>query len=318
MRSPRVSVNKPDVLVVAPLFAPTLAQLEGEFHCHRYFAASDPAALLAEVGSRVRGVASFLSMPRDLFAKLPALEIISNFGVGVDGIDLAEAKRRGVIVTNAPEVLNDCVADTALGLTLNLLRRFPRAEAHLRSGDWAVQGPFALATSLGGKTMGILGLGRIGEAIARRSLACGMQIRYHNRRRKDIAYAYEPDPIALARASDVLMIAIPGGEETRRLVGVEVLDALGREGYLVNIARGSVVDEPALLRYLQEKRIAGAGLDVFADEPNVPPAFFALENAVLLPHVASATVETRTAMGNLQLENLRRHFSGRPVLTRVA
>jgi hydroxypyruvate reductase len=308
---------RPEVLVVAPLFAPTLAQLEREFHCHRWFDAADRERLLDEVGASVRGVASFLSMPRELFARLPALEIISNFGVGVDGIDLAEAKRRGVIVTNAPEVLNDCVADTALGLTLNLLRRFPRAEEHLRAGRWAAQGPFALASSLGGKTMGILGLGRIGEAIAKRALACGMQIRYHNRRRKDVDYPYEPDPIALARASDVLMIVTPGGDETRCLVGADVLDALGPDGYLVNVARGSVVDEPVLLRYLQEKRIAGAGLDVFADEPNVPAAFFALENAVLLPHVASATVETRTAMGNLQLENLRRHFSGRPVLTRV-
>ena len=311
-------MTKPDVLVVAPLFAPTLAQLEREFRCHRYFAAADPAALLDAVGAHVRGIASFLSVPRELFAKLPALEIISNFGVGVDGIDLAEAKRRGVIVTNAPDVLNDCVADTALGLTLNLLRRFPRAEEHLRAGRWAAEGPYSLATSLGGKTMGILGLGRIGEAIARRATACGMQIRYHNRRRKEGPYAYESDPIALARASDVLMIVTPGGEETRRLVGAEVLDALGPEGYLVNIARGSVVDESVLLRYLQEKRVAGAGLDVFDDEPNVPAAFYALENAVLLPHVASATVETRTAMGNLQLENLRRHFSGRSVLTRVA
>jgi lactate dehydrogenase-like 2-hydroxyacid dehydrogenase len=312
-----VSKALPEVLIVAPLFAPALARLEREFRCYRYYDAPAPRALLDEVASRIRGVASFLAMPRELFDALPRLEIIANFGVGVDGIDLAEAKRRGIIVTNSPDVLNDCVADTALGLTLNVLRRFPRAEEHLRAGRWATQGAFPLASSLGGKTMGILGLGRIGEAIARRAIAFGMQVRYHNRQRKDVPYAYEPDAVALARASDVLLVATPGGEDTRHLVGARVLDALGPEGYLVNIARGSVVDEPVLLRYLQEKRIAGAGLDVFADEPNVPPAFFSLENAVLLPHVASATVETRTAMGNLQFENLRRHFSGEQVLTRV-
>ncbi|MGH8764224.1 MAG: NAD(P)-dependent oxidoreductase, partial [Burkholderiales bacterium] len=166
-------------------------------------------------------------------------------------------------------------------------------------------------------TMGILGLGRIGEAIARRAQAFGMQIRYHNRKQKDVAYPYDADAAALARNSDVLMVVTPGGPETEKLVSAKVLDALGPEGYLVNIARGSVVDEPVLLKYLQEKRIAGAGLDVFADEPRVPPAFLTLDNAVLLPHVGSATVETRTAMGNLQVDNLLAHFAGKPVLTRV-
>jgi lactate dehydrogenase-like 2-hydroxyacid dehydrogenase len=248
---------------------------------------------------------------------LPKLEIVANFGVGVDQINLDDAKARNIIVTNTPDVLNECVADTAIALVLNTLRKFPQSEAHLRTGNWAGKGPYPLTTSVGGKTMGILGLGRIGDAVARRAMACGMKIRYHNRRKKDVAYPYDPDPATLAKNSDVLMIVTPGGAETRNLVGARVLDALGAQGYLVNIARGSVVDEPVLLKYLQEKRIAGAGLDVFADEPRVPPAFFTLDNAVLFPHVASATAETRKAMGDLQIENLRLHFAGKPVRTRV-
>ena len=171
--------------------------------------------------------------------------------------------------------------------------------------------------TLAGKTMGILGLGRIGEAIARRAQAFGMKIRYHNRSKKNVPYPYDPDAVTLAKNSDVLMVITPGGAGTFHMVNAKVLDALGPQGFLVNVARGSVVDEPVLLRYLKEKRIAGAGLDVFFDEPRVPPEFFDLDNAVLLPHVGSATVETRKAMGDLQIENLRRHFSGQPVLTRV-
>jgi lactate dehydrogenase-like 2-hydroxyacid dehydrogenase len=248
---------------------------------------------------------------------LPKLEIIANFGVGVDAIDLAAAKARDIVVTNTPDVLNECVADCGMALVLNTLRKFPQSEAYLRSGYWASRGSYPFTTSLGGKTLGVLGLGRIGEAVARRAAAFGMKIRYHNRNKKDVPYAYDPDPVALARNSDVLIVVTPGGAATSGIINAKVLDALGPQGYLVNIARGSVVDQPVLLKYLQEGRIAGAGLDVFADEPNVPPEFFALDNAVLLPHVASATVETRTAMGNLQIENLRLHFAGRPVATRV-
>ena len=248
---------------------------------------------------------------------LPKLEIISNFGVGVDAINLDDAKKRRIIVTNTPDVLNEAVADTALALLLNTVRRFPQSEVYLRGGNWAARGPYPLTTDAGGKVLGILGLGRIGEAIAKRALTCNMQIRYHNRRKKDVPYPYDPDPVTLAKNSDVLMVVTPGGPETNKLVNGKVLDALGPQGFLVNIARGSVIDEPVLLRYLQEKRIAGAGLDVFADEPRVPPEFFTLENAVLFPHVGSATVETRKAMGDLQIENLRLHFAGKPVKTRV-
>src|SRR5205807_2248591 len=236
--------------------AGTMARLQNEFACHNLFEAADRAAFLKQHAQTVRGLATFGPMPVDgkLMDALPKLEIISNFGVGVDAINLEDAKKRGIIVTNTPDVLNECVADTAFALAVNTLRRFPQAEVYLRAGQWESRGPYPLSTSLGGKTLGILGLGRIGEAIAKRALASGMKIRYHNRRKKDVPYPYDPDPVSLARNSDVLMIVTPGGAETHKLVSTKVLDALGPEGIVVNIARGSVIDEPVLLRYLQEKR----------------------------------------------------------------
>jgi lactate dehydrogenase-like 2-hydroxyacid dehydrogenase len=313
-------MTKPEIILTARGHAGTMATLQSEFTCHNLFETPDKGPFFQQCAPRVRGLATFGPMPVDgaLMDALPKLEIISNFGVGVDAINLDDAKQRGIIVTNTPDVLNDCVADTALALVLNVLRQFPQSERYLRGGHWAARGPYPLTASAGGKTLGILGLGRIGEAIAKRAEACGMKIRYHNRKRKDVAYPYDPDPIALAKNSDVLLVVTPATAETARIINAGVLDALGPQGYLVNIARGSVVDEPVLLRYLQEKRIAGAGLDVFADEPRVPPEFFTLDNAVLLPHVGSATAETRKAMGDLQIENLRLHFAGKPVLTRVA
>jgi len=310
---------KADIILTAQGHAGTMATLRNEFACHELFSAPDKKQFMKNVAPIVRGLATFGPMPVDgaLMDQLPKLEIISNFGVGVDAINLEDAKKRGIIVTNTPDVLNECVADTALALVLMTLRQFPQSERYLRAGHWAARGPYPLTATAGGKTLGILGLGRIGEVIAKRALACGMKIRYHNRRQKDVPFPYDPDPVTLAKNSDVLMVVTPGGPETNRLINDKVLDALGPQGYLVNIARGSVVDEPVLLRYLQEKKIAGAGLDVFADEPRVPSGFFDLENAVLLPHVGSATVETRKAMGDLQIENLRRHFAGQPVLTRV-
>jgi hydroxypyruvate reductase len=311
---------KPEIILTARGHAGTMATLQNEFTCHLLFEASDKESFFRKHANAVRGLATFGPMPVDgkVMDALPKLEIISNFGVGVDAINLDDAKKRNIIVTNTPDVLNDCVADTALALVLNVLRKFPQSEAYLRAGNWATKGPYPLTTSAGGKTLGILGLGRIGEAIAKRALTCGMQIRYHNRNRKDAPYPYDPDPVALAKNSNVLMVVTPATAETARIINAKVLDALGPQGYLVNIARGSVVDEPVLLRYLQEKRIAGAGLDVFADEPRVPPEFFTLDNAVLFPHVGSATVETRKAMGDLQIDNLRLHFAGKPVKTRVA
>ena len=310
---------KPEIIITARGHAETMATLQAEFTAHLMHEAADRGAFLKQHAPKVRGLATFGPMTVDgkVMDQLPQLEIIANFGVGVDAINLDDAKKRGIIVTNTPDVLNETVADTAMALILNTVRRFPQSEQHLRGGHWAARGPYPLTTDIGGKTLGVLGLGRIGEAIARRAQAFGMKIRYHNRRRKESPFPYDPDPVTLAKNCNVLLVVTPGGPQTNKLINAKVLDALGTRGYVVNIARGSVVDEPVLLRYLQEKRIAGAGLDVFVDEPRVPPEFFTLENAVLFPHVGSATVETRKAMGDLQIENLRLHFAGKPVKTRV-
>jgi lactate dehydrogenase-like 2-hydroxyacid dehydrogenase len=246
---------KPEIIFTGKGHAATQATLEAEFTVHKLFEAADKAQFLKERAERIRGIASFGTFVVDgkLMDALPRLEIIANFGVGVDQIRLEDAKARGIIVTNTPDVLNECVADTAIALVLNTLRKFPQCEAYLRAGHWAAKGPYPLTTSLGGKTMGVLGLGRIGEAVANRAMACGMKIRYHNRSRKAVPYPYDPDPVTLARNSDVLRVVTPGGPETRNLVGAAVLDALGPQGYVVNIARGSVVDEPVLLRYPRKR-----------------------------------------------------------------
>ncbi|HXR58834.1 MAG TPA: 2-hydroxyacid dehydrogenase [Burkholderiales bacterium] len=310
---------KNEIIITAPGHKGTMERLQNEFAPVKLWEAADKDAALKKA-AHIRGLAHFGHSKVDgkLMDALPKLEIISNFGVGVDQIDLDAAKARKIIVTNTPDVLNDCVADCAMALVLNTLRKLPQSDAYLRGGNWEGKGPYPLCTSLGGKVMGVLGLGRIGEAIAKRAQAFGMTIRYHNRTRKNVPYPYDPDPVTLAKNSDVVMVVTPGGAGTAKLVNTAVLDALGPEGYLVNVARGSVVDEPVLLKYLQQRKIAGAGLDVFADEPRVPKEFFTLDNAVLFPHVASATAETRKAMGDLQVENLLLHFAGKPVKTRVA
>ena len=311
---------KHDTVITSAGHKGTLERLTQEFSAVKLFAASDRAAALKDAAPKVRGLAhsGHANVDAALMDALPKLEIIANFGVGVDQIDLDHAKKRGIVVTNTAGALNECVADCAMALVLNTLRKLPQAEAYLRAGNWLAKGTYPLTTSLGGKTLGILGLGRIGEEIAKRAQAFGMNIRYHNRNKKHVPYPYDESAVALARNSDVLLVITPGGAETDKLVNAAVLDALGPHGYLVNVARGSVVDEQVLLSYLQQKKIAGAGLDVFEHEPKVPPEFFALDNAVLTPHVASATNETRTAMGNLQIENLHLHFAGKPVKTRVA
>jgi lactate dehydrogenase-like 2-hydroxyacid dehydrogenase len=221
-------------------------------------------------------------------------------------------------VANVVGLVDDCVADTAMALMLNVMRRYPQADAFVRSGRWTAPNTYPPATSLGGKTVGILGLGGIGGAIAKRAVAFGMKIRYHSRRRKDVSYPYDPDPVTLAANSDVLVLCVTGGPQTARLVNAKVLDALGPSGYVINVARGSVIDEPVLIQYLEEEKIAGAGLDTFENEPNIDRRFLPLDNVVLYPHVGTYTVETRTAMANRQLENFRRHFAGQPVVSRVA
>ncbi len=310
---------KQDLILTAKGHKGTQERMEQEFALIKLWEVPDRAAALKAAAPKIRALAhtGHSKVDAALMDALPKLEIIANFGVGVDQIDLDAAKKRNIIVTNTANVLNDCVADCAMALVLNTLRKFPQAGKYLRAGRWKSDGTYPFTTSLGGKTLGILGLGRIGEEIAARAQAFKMNIRYHNRNKKDVPYAYDPNVVTLAKNSDVLVAITPGGPETSKLVNAEVLDALGPQGYLVNVARGSVVDQPVLLKYLQEKKIAGAGLDVFEKEPDVPPEFFELDNVVLLPHMASATNETRTAMGNLQIENILLHLAGKRVKTPV-
>jgi len=310
---------KHDLILTAKGHKGTQDRMEQEFALVKLWETPDRAAALKAAAPKTRALAhtGHSKVDAALMDALPKLEIIANFGVGVDQIDLDAAKKRNIIVTNTANVLNDCVADCAMALILNTLRKFPQADKYLRAGRWKSDGTYTFTTSLGGKTLGIIGLGRIGEEIAARAQAFKMKVRYHNRNKKDVPYAYDPDVVTLAKNSDVLVAITPGGPETSKLVNAAVLDALGPQGYLINVARGSVVDQPVLLRYLQEKKIAGAGLDVYAQEPDVPPEFFELDNAVLLPHMASATNETRAAMGNLQIENLQLHLAGKAVMTRV-
>lgn len=316
-----------DLLMPAPL--PRLIQeaLEGRFRIHRLYAAADRDALLTQVGARVRAIATGVPVltedvkaPVDgaLMARLPQLEIVANLGVGYDNIDAQAACARGVIVTNTPDVLTEETADTAFGLILNAVRQLSQAERWLRAGHWRT-GQFPASASLRGRTIGILGLGRIGKAIARRAEAFGVRVIYHNRKPDPAApYEWRDSPVALAADCDILVVATPGGAQTRHIVDGQVLDALGPDGVFINIARGSTVDEKALVTALRERRILTAGLDVFADEPNVPEELLAMEHVVLLPHVGSASQPTRDAMCQLVIDNLFAWADGREILTPVA
>lgn len=235
---------------------------------------------------------------------LPDLRAITNFGVGYDNVDVAEATRRGIVVSNTPDVLTDAVADLAVFLVVDVLRGITAADRFVRSGAWGRGEKMPLTRDVRGAVVGVLGLGRIGTAASERLEVFGAEIHYHSRSRKDVAWTYHATPVELARASDVLLVLTPGGAGTDRLVDAEVLDALGPDGYLVNAARGSVVDEDALVAALEAGRIAGAGLDVFADEPHVPDALLGRDDVVLLPHVGSATTQTREAMGRVVLDNI--------------
>jgi lactate dehydrogenase-like 2-hydroxyacid dehydrogenase len=252
-----------------------------------------------------------------LVERLPKLEIIATNGVGYDLIPLGLAARRGIVVTNTPDVLNAAVAELCVGALLSLMRRLPQADRHVREGRWSAAN-FPLTASLAGKRVGIAGLGRIGKDIARRLAPFGVELAYHGRSDQQLAWRFEPDLAALARDADILILAAPGSPGTARMVDARVLDALGPQGYLVNIARGSLVDQDALLDALAQNRIAGAALDVFDNEPDIDARFFGLENVLLLPHIGSATVETRAAMAGLMLDNLRSWFEGGRVLTPVA
>ncbi len=304
---------------LSPLLEP---QLRARFTVHDRLHESDPAAF-AELAPRIRGIAASgeSKVSAELMARLPALEVISVMGVGYDGIAVEAAKARGVMVTHTPDVLNDDVADLALALMLATARQIPAADRFVREGQW-LQGPMPLARKLSGSRVGIVGMGRIGQAIAQRAAAFNMSVAYTARSAKpELAWRYLPSAKALAAESDFLVVITPGGAATRHLINAEVLAALGSSsparGILVNVARGSVVDEPALIAALQQGVIAGAGLDVFADEPRVPDALRALPQVVLTPHIGSATAATRQAMADLAFANLAAHFDGRPCVTPV-
>jgi lactate dehydrogenase-like 2-hydroxyacid dehydrogenase len=300
---------------LSPLYA---AQLSAAYQFHDPLHETDPAAF-AKVAPLVRAVAGSgdSKVSAELMAQLPALELISIMGVGYDGVDVAAAKARGVTVTHTPNVLNDDVADLAIGLMLCAARQLPAAERYVRAGQW-LSAPMPLARKMSGARLGLVGMGRIGQAIAHRAQAFGMQIAYHTRTPKvGVPYAHHADLLSLARDSDFLVLITPGGAGTRHLVNAQVLQALGPKGILVNVARGSVVDEAALIDALEGGVIGGAALDVFEDEPRVPQRLMDLPQVVLVPHIGSATGQTRQAMADLAFGNVREHFAGRSVLTPV-
>lgn len=310
---------RPHVLMTGPLPAWDMEALEDAFIVHRLWEATDRDAFLAERADLVRGLATRGEIGADaaLMDALPKLEIIATYSVGTDRIDLAAAAARGIQVANTPDVLTGDVADLAVALVLAAARRIPAGDAYVRAGRWP-GGAFPLATRVFGKRIGIVGFGRIGAEVSRRFSGFDVEIGIWNRTpRPDI-----PDPAfrtiaELAAWADILIVALAGGPETRGVIDAAVLSALGPEGFLVNVSRGTTVNEEALIDALQARTIAGAGLDVFLNEPNIDSRFLDLDNVVLQPHVASATVETRKAMGRLVVDNLAAHFAGQPLLTPV-
>jgi hydroxypyruvate reductase len=313
-----MQANKPEILTVAKLWPPYLQELQETYVVHDRIYETDPV-LFAKVAPHIRAIAgggeSLVS--RDLINQLPALEMISVFGVGYDRYDLAAVRERKISITNTPDVLTDDVADMGIALMLALSRSIPQADKYVRDGNW-MSGAMPLARKVSGARLGIVGLGRIGSAIARRAAGFEMSIAYTSRNKvASSPFAYYPTPAALAANVDFLMVITPGGAGTKGLINADVLSALGKSGYLINVARGSVVDESALILALQNGTIAGAGLDVFENEPNVPEALRAMSNVVLTPHIASGTWQTRRAMADLAFGNLKAHFSGAPLLTPV-
>jgi lactate dehydrogenase-like 2-hydroxyacid dehydrogenase len=309
-----------EILQVGTLEATLAAELAAKYEPLLLSADGDRAAFLAEHAGTIRVIVTNgrPGVDANLIAALPNLGAIVSNGVGYDAIDVDAARASGVGVSNTPDVLTDTVADTALGLTLMTLRNFGAADRYVRAGRWASDGPFPYARDLNGLQVGILGLGRIGSAIAKRLLAFDCAIAYHNRHEINRSpYRYSASPVELAESVDVLVVATAGGPHTEKLVNADVLTALGPDGYLINIARGSVVDQDALVDLLASGGLAGAGLDVFVDEPHVPARLRELDNVVLLPHVGSATARTRRAMALLTLRNLDSYLSSGELVTPV-
>ncbi len=313
-------MTKPTVLVVGPLPQNIMDALSEAYELVRYWTLQDREKELASVADRVRGIATtgHYGASRALMDLLPNLEIVASFGVGYDAVDVVAAREKGVRVTNTPDVLTDEVGNLAVLLVLAVSREMLAADRYVRSGDWKAKGDMALTRSIRGKKAGVIGLGRIGKDIADKLAVFGMELQWHGPRDKPGAdYPYRADLTAMAADVDYLIVACPGGAATRHIVNDAVLNALGPDGTLINISRGSCVDEAALVEALQAGRIGWAGLDVFEDEPAVPQPLIESSRTVLLPHVGSATVETRTAMGNLVVENLALHFAGEPLATPV-
>jgi hydroxypyruvate reductase len=310
---------KPEILSVANIPGFDFPAMEARFTVHKLWQAPDREKLLAEVAPRVRGIQATgtAAVEATLIERLPKLEIIACCGVGYDGIDVAAARRRKIPVTNTPDVLNDCVADVAMGLLIDASRGIARGDRFVRAGKW-LKGGLPLATRVSGKRLGIVGMGRIGRIIARRASGFDMRIAYHARHPvQDVPFTYHAQLVDLAKDSDYLVVIVPGGKETYHLVNESVMRALGPQGILVNVARGTVVDEAAMVKCLADGSLGGAALDVFEQEPKVPEALWTMDNVVLAPHIGSATRETRAAMCKLTIDNLVAHFAGKPLLTPV-
>jgi lactate dehydrogenase-like 2-hydroxyacid dehydrogenase len=316
-----MSSNKSDLIMVGPKKQLFIDRLAPAFNVHVFNDVKDRGAFLADVADRVRALAVTYSSEKvsaDFMQRLPKLEIVSSFGVGYDHVDAKWAGAHGIVVTNTPDVLNEEVADTALGLLLCTVRELPQAERYLRAGKWEQKAYPLSGATLRDRTVGIVGMGRIGRAIARRLDAFGVPVVYHSRRPvAGVAYRHYPDLVAMAKDVDTLIVIVPGGAETRNMINAQVLEALGPNGILINVARGSVVDEPALVKALQEKKIRAAGLDVFVSEPKVPKELIEMENIVLFPHLGSASVYTRTQMDHLVVDNLLSWAAGKGPLTPV-
>ena len=310
---------RPDLLVIRAVLPAQMAQLEQAFTLHRHDQAEDKKALLAAIGPRIRGVVTsgLIGFDQAMLSALPAVEIVASSGVGTDTLDIAACRQRGVHVTNTPGVLDDDVADLGIGLILNALRRLGDGHDYTRQGNWGRLGMMPLTTSLTGKRLGIVGLGRIGHELANRATALKMKISYAGRNRQAVPYDYYRGPAELAANVDVLALSCPGGPATRHLIDAGVMEALGPKGWIVNLSRGSVIDESALLDTLERRGIGGAAMDVFENEPHIDPRFFTLDNVILYPHHASGTTETRNAMAQLVVDNLIAHFQGKPPLTPV-
>ena len=307
-----------NILIANAFDSETIVKLDEKYITHHLweYAGKGKTELIRSLDGKCRAVATASWVCDERVYDLRSIKIIAAFGVGVEGINFLETKRKGIKVTNTPGVLNDAVADIAIALILTTMRNIINAEKFVRNNSWE-KGPFPPSRSLAGKTLGIVGLGRIGDAIVHRALPFKMKIAYHNRSTKNLPYTYYPSILELADNSDILLCVLPGGEGTRQIIDGQVLQALGPEGIFINVGRGTSVDEKALMAALTDGSIAGAGLDVLANEPHVPEPLRKMDNVVLLPHIGSATFETRAEMGDLLINNLEAYFSSKPLLSEV-